>query len=54
MNEIIVEKLPTIASYTCDFISKLLQSGKNMVYFCPTLQRLPLIVFVGSLDCGQI
>ena len=44
MNEYKVEKLPIIASYTCNFISKLLQGGKNMMAFCTTIQRLPLIV----------
>ena len=32
MNEVKVGKLSIIASYTCNFISKLLQGGKNM--FC--------------------
>ena len=43
MNEIKVGKLP-ITSYTCNFISKLLQGTKNMVPFCSTVPRLPLIV----------
>ena len=33
MNQVKVGKLPIIASYTCNFISKLLQGDKNMVAF---------------------
>ena len=39
MNEVKVGKLSIIASYTCTFISKLLQRGKNMVGFCSTSAR---------------
>ena len=39
MDEVKVGKLPIIASYTCNFISKLLQGGKNMVAFCTTVQK---------------
>ena len=40
MNEVKVGK----ASHTCNFISKLLQGGKNIVAFCSTVRRLSLIV----------
>ena len=33
VNEVKVGKLPIISRYTCNFISKLLQGGKNMVVF---------------------
>ena len=51
MNEVKVGKLPIIASYTCNFISKLLQGGKNMVAFCSTEQKSDWLFCVGSLDC---
>ena len=44
MNKVLVGKLPVIASYTFNFISKLLQGKNNMLVFCSTVQRLPLIV----------
>ena len=44
MNEVKVEKLSIIASYTCNFISELLQLGKSIVAFCSTVQRIPQIV----------
>ena len=52
-NEVDVRKLPTyiIASYTYNFISKLLQGGKNMVVFCLTVQKFHTLFCVGSLDC---
>ena len=50
MNEYKVEKIPIIAWYTCNFISKLLQGDKNMVVFWKTIQRHPLIVCVESLS----
>ena len=34
-----IEKLYIIDSYTCNFISKLLQGGRNMVAFCTTVQK---------------
>ena len=43
MNKVKVSYLPVTASYTFNFISKVLQGGKNMVAFYSTLQRLPLI-----------
>ena len=53
MNEVNVRKLPTyiIASYTCTFISKLLQRGKNIVVFCLTVQKFHRLFCVGNLDC---
>ena len=51
MNEVKVGKLPIIASYTCNFISELLQGGKNMVAFCSTEQKSHWLFCVGSLDC---
>ena len=44
MNEVKDGKLPIIASYTCNFISKLLQGGKNIAILCSTVQRLSVIV----------
>ena len=43
-NEVKVGKLLIIPSCTCNFVSKLLQGGKNMVAFCSTLQKRSLIV----------
>ena len=51
VNEVKVEKLPIIARYTCNSISKLLQGGKNMVTFCSTVQKSHWLFYVGSLDC---
>ena len=49
-NEVQVGKLPIIASYTGNFISKLLQGNKNMVAFLLICKSYWLFC-VGSLDC---
>ena len=39
MNEVKVGKLPIIASCTCNFVSELVQGGKNMVAFCSAVEK---------------
>ena len=39
VNEVKVGKLLIIATYTCNFVSKLLQGGKNVVVFCSTVPK---------------
>ena len=57
MNEVAsyinVRKLPILylAIATCNFISKLLQGGKNMVAFCLNVQKFYRLFCVGSFDC---
>ena len=50
MNEVKVGKLPIIASYTCNFISKLLQGGKNIMAFCSAVQKFYWLFCAGSLE----
>ena len=43
MNEVKVGKLPILyiaASYTCNFVSKLFQGGKNMVALSSVVHKL--------------
>ena len=54
MSEVKYGKLRIIASYNCNFISKLLQGGKSMVAFCSTVQIFQWFFGVGSLDCEEI
>ena len=51
VNEVNVRKLPTdiIVSYTCNFISKLLQGGKGG--FLLTMQKFHRLFYVGNFDC---
>ena len=53
MNEVNVRKLSNyiIVSYTCNFISKLLEGDKNMMAFCLTVQKFHRLFCVGSLHC---
>ena len=50
MDKVKVAKIGIIASYTCHFISKLLQGDKSMVAFCSTVQKLHWLICAGSLD----
>ena len=45
MNEVKVGKLPIIASYTCNFISKLLQGGQKHGGFLDNCTKIPLILY---------
>ena len=46
MNEVKVGKLPITASYTCNYLSKLVQGGKNMVDFGSTVQTSRLYIYI--------
>ena len=46
MNEVKVGKLPNIVSYTCNFISKLLQGGQKYGGFLHNCINIPLHCFV--------
>ena len=43
MNEVKVGKLPIIASYTCNFISKFLQGGQKYGGFLLNCTKIPLL-----------
>ena len=46
MNEVKVGKLPIIVSYTCNFISKLLQGGAKIWWLFAQLYKNPTDCFV--------
>ena len=43
MSEVKNEKVAIIVGSTCNFVSSLLHGDQNMVTFCSTVERVPLI-----------